>query len=230
MKHMKLFASFCVLAAFEAAGQTAQKFVVNPGQRIADVLTPKDIYRFPEFKSGTVYFYDDRKIDAPLNYNLLTQTVQFISPNNDTLSLADEKEIKAIGIDGHYYLYRDGYYEVKNAFGKNKFLARQSIRIANIKKIGAYGQTVEGGANTYTNFSNGATDVTLMVNTKTTLLKEETYFFADENNGISSASKKSLLKLLSKNEDTVGNFIEANAIDFKKKTDIEKLIAYLNSL
>ena len=230
MKYTNLLTITWLLTLSTFVGHTQEKFVIQPGQKIADILTPKDIYQFSEFKSGTVYFLDDRKIDASLNYNLLTQTIQFIAPNNDTLSLADEKEIKAINIDGHYYWFSKGYYEVKNAFEKNKFLIKQRIRPAETKKIGAYGQTVEGGANAYTNFSSGATDVNLVVNAKTTLIKEELYFFADENGGISVANKKNFLRLLSKNRQGAEDFIEKNSIDFKKAEDIEKLINYINSL
>src|ERR1043165_4010586 len=172
MKHYPLLTGIYLFIACNTFGQTQQKFIVNPGQKVSDVLTVRDIYQFPEFKAGTVYFLDGRKTDANLNYNLFTQTVQFIS-GNDTLSLADEKELKAISIDSHYYIFEKNYYEVKNAFGKNKFLVKQRIRPAEVKKIGAYDQTVEGGANAYTNYSNGATDVNLVVNAKVTLLKDE---------------------------------------------------------
>jgi len=229
--YSRLFTVFFSLLLMHANGQEPEKFIINPGQKISDVLTVKDIYEFPEFKIGTVEFKGhEEKVEAPLNYNLLTQTVQFISPKGDTLSLADEEMIKAVNIDGKSYFFNKEYYEVKNSFESNKLLQRKRIRIESVKKIGLYNQPVEGGANTYTNFSSGATDVNLVLNQKITLIKEEAYFFSDRNGSISIASKKNFLNLLSKHRKEAEEFLKRNAINFKDKNSIQILIDHVNSL
>jgi hypothetical protein len=230
MKYLKLFAGSFFLVALNVYGQKSEKFVINPGQKISDVLTVKDIYEFPEFKKGTVFIGSKDRVEALLNYNLLTQTIQFVSSNGDTLSLADEETIKTINIDGKVYLFNKGYYGVNDSFEMNKFLLRKRIRIESVKKIGVYDQTVEGGANSYSNFSSGATDVNLILNQKITLVKEEANFFSDRNGTIYNASKKSFLNLLSKHRKETEDYIEKKAINFKNKNDIQKLIDYLNSL
>jgi len=218
------------LLLIQTKGQEPEKFIINAGQKISDVLTTKDIYEFPEFKIGTVEFLGrEEKVEAPLNYNLLTQTVQFISPKGDTLSLADEEIIKAVNIDGRSYLFNKEYYEVINSFETNKFLQRKRIRIESVKKIGLYNQPVAGGANTYSNFSTGATDVNLILNQKVTLIKEEAYFFSDRNGIISIASKKNFLSLPSKHRTELEEYIKSKAINFKDKKSIQILIDHANS-
>jgi len=215
----------------QTQAQKLKKFVINPGQKISDVLTTKDIYQFPEFEKGTVGFRDrEDEVEAMLNYNLLTQTIQFISQKGDTLSLADEETIKTVNIAELEYLFNKGYYEVNTLFGTNQFLQLKRIRFESAKKIGLYDQTVEGGASSYSNFSSGATDVNLILNQKITLIKEEAYFFSDRNGAIEIASKKNFLNLLSKNRKEAEEFIKKNSINFKDKENILKLIDYLNSL
>jgi hypothetical protein len=229
--YSKLFTVFFSLLLLQARGQEQEKFIINAGQKISDVLTTKDIYEFPEFKMGTVEFKGrEEKVEAPLNYNLLTQTVQFISPKGDTLSLADEEIIEAVNIEGKSYLFNKEYYELINSFETNKFLQRKRIRIESVKKIGLYNQPVEGGANTYSNFSTGATDVNLVLNQKITLIKEEAYFFSDRNGIISISSKKNFLNLHSEHRPEVEQYIKRNTINFKDKNSVQILIDHVNSL
>ena len=122
------------------------------------------------------------------------------------------------------------YYEVINSFETNKFLQRKRIRIESVKKIGLFNQPVEGGANTYSNFSTGATDINLILNQKVTLIKEEAYFFSDRNGIISIASKKNFLNLPSKHRTDLEEYIKSNAINFKDKNSIQILIDHVNSL
>lgn len=227
---LKQFIGTCALAGSLFVCGAQEKFVLNPGQKPADVLTVQTIYQFPNFKKGTVELLDATKIEAPLNYNLFTQTVQFINAGGDTLSLADEELIKVIQIDSCAYLYGKGYYEWAGSFEKAKFVVKKRIRIGSAKKIGAYGQTVEGGANSYTNFSNGASDVNLVVNEKVTLVKDEALFFLDKNGTVSAASKRNFLQLLSKNREAADEYVEKNKINFARKDDVLKLIGYVNAL
>lgn len=228
--YLKHVTAVCSLLSLMCVCGAQEKFVLNPGQKPSDVLSPQTLYRFPDFKKGTVAFLDATKIEASLNYNLFTQTVQFISPGGDTLSLADENLIKEIKIDSCLYLFNKGYYEWAGRFQKARFLLRKTIAMASAKKIGAYGQTVEGGANSYTSFSNGASDVHLVVNEKVTLVKEESLFFSDENGAVTTASKRNFLGLLKTNKEAVEEYAEKNKINFAKKEDVLKLIAYVNGL
>src|SRR4030095_15977959 len=89
-------------------GLFAQKnkvVTVRAGTNIMDVLSAADVFRYPRFTSGKVFYKDGTATEATLNYNYLVNEMHFISPKGDALALANENNIKyiSIGNDSFYY-------------------------------------------------------------------------------------------------------------------------------
>ncbi len=97
MNHMGLFA------------QNKTSVTVKAGSKISDVFTAADIFYYPEFTKGRVYFKDGSTSSAKLNYSLLVDQIQFIDPKGDTLSLANQTTIQVISIDQDSFYYDKGY-------------------------------------------------------------------------------------------------------------------------
>lgn len=69
-----------------------------------------EIYRHPEFKTADILLKDGTPARASVNYNSLHGEMQFIDPKGDTLSVADEKNIKWLGVEkDSFYFATDGW-------------------------------------------------------------------------------------------------------------------------
>lgn len=186
------------------------------------------MYRYAEFKLGTVFFKDRRSSGAPMNYNLVLNEIQFIDAKGDTLSLADEPLIKLITIENDSFFYSKGYYQLLNSFKNIRLAKKETINLSSANKIGAYGQPVQGGAvSSYTSYSSGGRDVNLVINEKITLKKEESYYLADADDHLMPAAKKNLQRAFPKYSATIEEYCKSNSTDFKKESDVAKLFDYL---
>lgn len=88
--------------------------------------SPNGFYRFPQFSRAVVYLKNGRGNDKLLfNYNVLSGTMQFISPGGDTLDMAQPYMVDSIAFENSMFYQRDGFMEV--------WAANDSIRL--LKKI-----------------------------------------------------------------------------------------------
>jgi hypothetical protein len=70
---------------------------------------PPGICFFTPFITGSVYFKDDTRAVAKMNYNRLYDEMLFLDPKGDTLALKDENNIKFIALDKDTFYYNGGY-------------------------------------------------------------------------------------------------------------------------
>jgi hypothetical protein len=101
--------------------------------------------------------------------------------------------------------------------------------MASAKKVGLYDQTVEGGANVYTNLSSGARNVNLVVREKITLVKESVLFLSDDYHLV-PVSKKALFKLFPVYKKNIEDYLSNRSMDYGKAEDLKDLFAYLKSI
>ncbi len=85
---------FILIGCSDLPAQDSTIVTIKAGNRIKDVLKPADIFYYPQFTSGKVFFKDGAKAAAKMNYNRLSDQMLFIGPKGDTLELADEKSIQ----------------------------------------------------------------------------------------------------------------------------------------
>ncbi len=226
---VKLLTVTCIiLLTIKTYAQEKKNFIVNPGQKISDVVSANDIYRYIDFKPGMVYFKDRRESSALLNYNRLLNEIQFINTNGDTLSIADENLIKMVKVDNDTFCYNKGFYELISNFKYLRLVRKETISMVSANKIGAYNQPVQGGAaSSYTSYSLGGRNTNLVVNEKITLKKEVGYYFIDQEDHVISVSKKVLEKEFPNYSAAIEQYLTSNSVDFKNEIDLKKLIIFL---
>ena len=56
MKYVLLIVFVSALFVSPATAQTRKTFTINPGQKITDAIPKEEIFIYPEFVAGTVYF------------------------------------------------------------------------------------------------------------------------------------------------------------------------------
>src|SRR4030095_12622094 len=134
-----LLLSFLILIGYtHLLAQDSTLVTIKTGDKVEDVLTPGDIYHFPQFIKGEVFFKDDRKATAKMNYTRLFDQMLFINSKGDTLALANEKTIKFIALDQDTFYYEEGYIRIIEDKDLVKLAEKQAWVVADIRKIGTH--------------------------------------------------------------------------------------------
>jgi len=223
---------FIILIGYaDLSAQDSTFVTIKTGQNVKDVLTPSDIYYYPQFTNGKVFLRDGSMALGKMNYNRLYGQMLFINPIGDTLALADEKNIKFIVIDKDTFYYDGGYLRLIGNGGVVKLTEKQIWVLADIRKIGTHNRPTTTVAVTsfssYTDGRDAAKSKDLIMNEDVLLRKETQFYFGDKFNLFVPASKKGLLQLFPKEQQEIDNYLKENKVNFNKKDDVEKLYQFL---
>jgi len=225
---------FILICCFNLPAQDSTFITVKAGNRIRDILTPSDIYYYPQFTSGKVFFRNGTKAEAKMNYSHLVDQMLFIDNKGDTLALADEITIKFIAIDKDTFYYDEGYTRLIVNNGVVKLAERQIWVVADVRKIGTHNTSTSTVAITSLSIYNDGTarakSHDLLINEDMLIKKESQYFFGDEYNHFARATKKKLLLLFPREHLSLENYLKENKVNFDKKDDLEKLAQFLGQL
>jgi hypothetical protein len=222
----------CIYALLLGIAVTAQRpktYTVPAGVEVSDIVPAKEIYQFPQFVQGLVIFRDGIAAPGRLNYNRLIAEIQFIDPKGDTLSLANEQNIKTAFLGTDTFYYSDGY--VRQLAGGSRIKMGERIAFKEyIQKPGAYGLSSATTAtnNLSTLLNNRSVD--LNVSQELVLVKNTNYLIGDRFNAFVVADKNAILKMFPDKRPAIEDFIEKNKISFTKQDDMVKLGKFLDAL
>src|SRR5437016_6079067 len=125
---VSLLFCLCCNCYYSVRAQIKKTITVKAGSSIAETLTPEDIYRYPEFTYGIAHLRDGKVLGAKLNYNLLIQDMQFITPKGDTLSVISET-LDYITINRDTFYFDNRYMELYLGHPRIKLALVQWIRM-----------------------------------------------------------------------------------------------------
>ena len=222
---------FILIGYIDLSAQDSTLVTIRTGESVKDVLTVAEIHHYAQFTDGKVFLRDGSKALGKMNYNRLYGQMLFIDPKGDTLALADEKNIKFIAIDQDTFYFYEGYMRLLADNGVTKLTEKQIWVLADIRKIGTHGRATSTVAvtsfSTYTDNRDAAKSKDLIMNEDIVLRKDTHYYFGDKYSLFVPASKKGLLQLFPKEQQSIENYLKENKINFNKKEDIEKLYQFL---
>ncbi|MES1219730.1 MAG: hypothetical protein ABUT20_29790 [Bacteroidota bacterium] len=229
-KYSKQFILLLTCAAIFCRGQlsaqTLTTITVKAGEDLTGVY--KQMYRFPQFTSGKVYFMNNDSAKGKLNYNMLMKKMQFIDKKGDTLFLSDNNPIRLVAIDTNIFYCNNGEcVELLAGFAPAELAVSYRLKFADEQKIGAYGlptstQTIDNTkALTDNNYQ-------LLLNKDLVFTKETQYYFIDAGKNFIAANKKNLPKLFPKQKDIIENYLKQNQVDFKNEKDLKNLFIFLS--
>src|SRR5438045_2241516 len=66
--------------------QETKAIIINPAKQNEAELV-KRMYQYSEFIKGSAFYMDGNIVQSMLNYNYLTNQIEFINPKGDTLEL-----------------------------------------------------------------------------------------------------------------------------------------------
>lgn len=221
---------FTCFALSYCSHSLSQKTYVNvkAGNNIMDVLSTTDVFYYPHFTAGRVFFRNGSATEAKLNYNRLFDEMHFINTNGDTLALAEEMNIKQVVIDKDTFYYDDGYLKLLSSGALAKLAIKEIWTIAEGRQLGAFNTTNNSVSITsFKSYNEGGRLYDLTVNEDLVLKKVAAFYFGDNNNHFVLATRKSLFLLFPREQPSIENYLKENKTDFNKKDDLEKIVKFL---
>lgn len=226
-----LLLSFVFTGYSGLMAQDSAFVTIKTGNSIKDVLTPADIFYYPQFTYGKVFFRDGTKSAGNLNYSRLGDQILFINNKDDTLALANEKTIKFIAIAQDTFYYDEGYVRLISNNGFVKLAEKQVWVEKEVRKMGTHNRPSSTvnivSLSTYSDETLRAKSHDLIMNEDVLIKKEIQYYFGDRYNHFVLARKNKLMQLFPKEQLTLEKYLDENKVNFDKKDDLEKLAQYL---
>ena len=211
--------------------QNNTTIIVKAGNSIEGSVPAIDLFEYPQFTHGTVFFTDNNVSGGSMNYNRFLDEMQFITAKGDTLTLINKKYIKFISIAKDTFFYDQGYIKLVNSAQSIKLGIKQMLRIIDKQKLGAYGMVSSTTAiDSYASYNDGVQVYNLTVMKDLVLAKEVEYFIGDKYNHFVLANKKNVMQLFPKHHQAIVSYLKENTVVFNNKEDLEKLVEFLRQL
>jgi hypothetical protein len=205
--------------------------VIKAGMTLNESIRSQDLYEYPQFIFGKVFFKPGDSAIGSLNYNRILDEIQFIDRKGDTLNIANPATIKFIRINKDLFFYDEGYVKLLKENNSMKLAEKQILRVRDKQKTGAYDLPNPTAAiNTYNSFNDGKRLYSLVAREDILLSKQTLYYFGDKYNHFVLANKKNVLRQFSKQSGAVNAYLKENNIDFSKREDLEKLFQFVSEL
>ena len=227
MKLFFLLSAFVFLLNSIVVAQKRKPYTINPGIKATEVIPTDEIFLYPSFTPGTVYFKTGGHSSGLLNYNFLFAEIQFIDAKGDTLSLADEMTIGYIATRDTFY-YDNGYLKFIRNCGKFKLAQKQFVDTTNIEKISAMGiKTSSSAIATRTRLPGNYRSNDLIAQEVLTLARNDHYYFGDKFNHFKRFNKKNLIEAYPAKEKEISDFFKEISLKEITEKDIVKLMESL---
>ena len=212
--------------------QQNSPIIINPVKQNEEELI-KRMYHYPEFTKGQAFYKDGNTAHSLLNYNYLTNKIEFLAPNGDTLELIHGETFDKIVVaaDTFYYYNKWFIHQVTHYPRYNLFL-KHSLQNNGSEKKGAYG--IYSGTSSISSVNtvvdNRMNTVKLATDENIKFIFKDYYYLSGKFGQYYPATKKGAMDLFGKNEKKLKEFLEKNEINFNKKEDLEKLLEYARAI
>lgn len=211
--------------------QSNNSFIVKAGTTINESVPTADLYEYPEFKKGIVFFYSELKSEATINYHHFLGEMQFIASNGDTLTVDNEETIRLIAIERDSFYFNKGFIKLIGSNKAGKFGVKQGLKIDGTMKMAGYNTTSSiSSVKSVNALPNGGRMVKLLVKEDVVLSKEKQYYFGDHFNHFEPANKKNVFEVFSKYEGAIKKYLKENKVSYTNLDDLDKLFRFIGLL
>ena len=207
-------------------------FTVKAGESIADVLTPEDIFKYPDFIKGKVLYTSGSYTETLLNYNKVLGEMQFINSRGDTVIIANPEDISFISLPEDTFYISEGYLEAITGNDNVMLVVKNYVKLMDVRKQGAYGMSSTGNIDNYTSVSSGTNTGTVQLKSNQDMIYsyEVEYYFTSDKVDYVPARKNSILKLYPDHKDEIRSFIKEHSINFNRLQDLISLTEFVANL
>ncbi|MES3017481.1 MAG: hypothetical protein V4721_06875 [Bacteroidota bacterium] len=219
---------FLVICFNSVMAQSTVTF--KPGDSFADFKT-KYVYRNPTFMPSRVFFKDGTSTRATLNYNHLSDRMEFIGSRGDTLELVDNQLIKEVHIDKSKYRFNEGFFEIIKESPEFSLAMKKPVRMVNQKKMGAMGIASNAqGIETYQSLGDISGILKLTPNIEHIFSVAPIFYFGNKNFEFLPATQKNLIRVLPGKKDAIQAYAKSNTVNYTKVEDILALLTAIKAL
>jgi hypothetical protein len=200
---------------------------------ITKLIPVKDRFLLENFRKGIVYFRTGIKSQAMLNYSFFHSQIQFIDAKNDTLLLADNDFVRRIVIDDLLFYYHpdQGHLQEIGDFNKIRLCRSQQLIPAGTEHPSTYGSHFSTASiSSYPTFTELKGVVQPFKSGHNVVLAKETrYFWMDQNDRFSPASKANLTKIFPRQLEKINHYFKENNVNLSDEQDLVRLLEYCKS-
>jgi hypothetical protein len=218
-----------------SSAQKTKTFKVEAGSSVIEAIPFNEIYHYPAFTNGMVYFKDGLSASGRLNYHLLDDDIKFIDPKGDTLGLANETTIKFIAINNDTFYYNEinkGYFRKIGGNNIAKLAIQETLREVAKEQISSYGQPTSTSGNTsYSGVENNKSALSkISPKYNHVYTQKKQYYLGDRKDNFVLFNEKNLLKMFGKAKNDLNEYLKNNKVDFDKEEDLQKLTKFLETV
>jgi len=204
------------------------------GQAQSEVSQERSFF-YDEFREGTVFFSEGNPVRANLNYNFVSQQMQFLD-NDVILDLVRQSKITHIEIGDDIFvpLGNRGFAHVIR-HGPIMLLRRTHIDIVARRGQGAYGIPTNTAAVSIPPYLRTAPIGGVLASTFNYLPQQTEYrvrihFYLMKDSNTYSATRRNFLRLYREVRPQLETFMRENNIDFQNEQHLRGLTMFANSL
>ena len=225
------FILLCMIFSQSLFAQELKTFKVNPGEKVYEVIAPKDRYAYPDFISGIVQFKNDRIGGSLMNYNALLPGMEFIDQHGDTLTLDQLETIRYVVMaNDTFFVEKEALQQIVTD-GKIRLARSRVIMISNHQRIGAMGLPTDASVDAFTALSSSGNPLKTMVAKEILTFKEHiTFYFGNKFGQFKQANKKNLVSQFGNHKKEITAYLEENKVNFYSEEDMRKLFGFLSKL
>ncbi|AHM63552.1 hypothetical protein D770_26545 [Flammeovirgaceae bacterium 311] len=231
---MKTCLLLCCALTFLSTGVFAQqknRVKVKAGE---GATTSADMYRYPAFQQGRVFFKNGNTGSSRMNFSLLAGEMHFINPRQDTLALTGLEHVNyiAIAADTFYYdALNEEFLEQVASYDHAQLMVSKKYKYSSTLKSAAYGQySSTQSSSSLNNIQADGRTVNLSHDQYALYIKSVKYFMKANGGDLVPVTKGNFLKVFSNHKNSVQDFIKSNKTDFSKEADIRALLKFSSTL
>lgn len=201
---------------------------------LGEIVSTTFQYVFPEFTTGQVFFRSAPKGTAKLNYNILIGEMQFLSPEDEIMALANVNDVFYVSID------QRKFFPYKNNVFAEEIVSDGAVKLRVVKKGKAISQGKAAAYGGYSSTSSITSYKSIQGSGKTfdLAIREKVqvevdnffYLTTDNNKYILIKNQKTYEKLFPGHKEQIEAYVRQNDISFKEEDDLIRLTTYCNSL
>lgn len=206
-------------------------FIVGAGARPGEIIPAKDIYQYPAFLRGNVFFRDGTVSEGKMNYNRLTDEMLFVDQNGDTLAIDNKPTIRFIWIEKDSFYFDQGYIRLLKGGTVVKLGVKEGFKPGDKRKQAGYDMMSSASSvSSFSSLYDGKRMYPLEVKEQTIVFKTTLYYFGDRYHHFVLATKKNLVALFPNYSVQLNRFCNKNKVDFSSRRDLERVVSFLASI
>lgn len=229
-----LFFLSLIAIPFFSFSQEREVILKGTGENLAEKVSGKMQYIFPDFIDGIVYSKTRGNINVKLNYNMLLGEMHFITKEGEILALGDLEDVFVVTIgERKFYPFNDKEFTEELVSNRKIGLrVRRKAKAGHLSKQGAYGaQSSLASISTVQSMETDGKRFDLKTAENIIVSVDNAYYLVKDKNKFSLIKNmKSFTKQFSNYKKQIETFVKEHEIDFNEEEDLIKLIEYCNGL